>query len=154
MNLTELTLRNSRIAVVVLLVVAAIGISNYFKLERDSMPPYTIRLATVVTHFPGATPSEVEVLVSEPLEEAIREIAEVKTITSESRSELSVITVELLVDVNRSELQGVWTSLRNKVNEVRSSLPTHIQGPVVKDEDIGKVFGVILGVTRSEESRV
>lgn len=147
MNLTKLTLRNSRIAVVVLLVVAAIGISNYFKLERDSMPPYTIRLATVVTHFPGATPSEVEVLVSEPLEEAIREIAEVKTITSESRSELSVITVELLVDVNRSELQGVWTSLRNKVNEVRSSLPTHIQGPVVKDEDIGKVFGVILGVT-------
>lgn len=147
MNLTKLTLNNSRIAIIVILVVAIIGITNYFHLERDSMPPYTIRLATVVTHFPGADPDEVEVLVTEPLEEAIREIPEVKTITSESRPGLSVITVELLVKVRESELQSVWTSLRNKVEDNRNILPSNIIGPVVKDEDIGTVFGIILGVT-------
>lgn len=147
MNLTRLTLKNSRIAIIVILVVAIIGITNYFQLERDSMPSYTIRLASVVTQFPGAASDEVEVLVTEPLEESIREMPEVKTITSESRSGLSVITVELLVEVSNAELQSVWTTLRNKVGDTRKFLPSNIMGPIVKDDDIGTVFGVILGVT-------
>jgi multidrug efflux pump subunit AcrB len=101
----------------------------------------------VVTKFPGADPNKVETLVTEPLEEVIREMAEVKTITSESRPGLSVITVELITDVGGKDLQQVWTTLRNKVEDTRPLLPQGIFGPVVKDEDIGTVFGIILGVT-------
>ncbi|HMM12834.1 MAG TPA: efflux RND transporter permease subunit [Bacteroidales bacterium] len=147
MNLTKVTLNNSRITLIAILVVAIIGIGNYFELERDSMPPYTIRIATVVTQFPGADPHKVETLVTEPLEEVIREMAEVKTITSESRPGLSVITVELITDVGGEELQSVWTTLRNKVEDLKPTLPQGVFGPVVKDEDIGTVFGIILGVT-------
>lgn len=147
MNLTKLTLNNSRITIIGILVVAIIGIGNYFKLERDSMPPYTIRIASVVTQFPGADPNKVETLVTEPLEEVIREMAAVKTITSESRHGLSVITVELITDVGGKELQSVWTTLRNKVEDLKPTLPQGVFGPVVKDEDIGTVFGIILGVT-------
>ncbi|MGD9931951.1 MAG: efflux RND transporter permease subunit [Mangrovibacterium sp.] len=147
MNLTKITLNNSRITFITILVVAIIGIGNYFELERDSMPPYTIRIATVVTQFPGADPNKVETLVTEPLEEVIREMAEVKTITSESRPGLSVITVELITDVGGKELQSVWTTLRNKVEDLKPTLPQGVFGPVVKDEDIGTVFGIILGVT-------
>ncbi|MGC9353159.1 MAG: efflux RND transporter permease subunit, partial [Mariniphaga sp.] len=112
-----------------------------------SMPPYTVRIASVVTQFPGADPHKVETLVTEPLEEVIREMAEVKTITSESRPGLSVITVELITDVGGKELQSVWTTLRNKVEDLKPTLPQGVFGPVVKDEDIGTVFGIILGVT-------
>jgi len=147
MNLTKVTLNNSRITLIAILVVAIIGIGNYFKLERDSMPPYTVRIASVVTRFPGADPQKVEVLVTEPLEEVIREMAEVKTINSESRPGLSVITVELITAVSGKELQSVWTSLRNKVEDLKPTLPQGVFGPVVKDEDIGTVFGIILGVT-------
>ena len=105
MNLTKVTLNNSRITLIAILVVAVIGIGNYFKMERDSMPPYTVRIASVVTQFPGADPQKVEALVTEPLEEVIREMAEVKTITSESRPGLSVITVELITAVGGKELQ-------------------------------------------------
>ena len=111
------------------------------------MPPYTIRLATVVTQYPGADPLEVEALVTDPLEEVIREMAEIKTIGSESRAGLSVITVELVVQVSNNELQPVWENLRNKVEDLKPHLPQGIFGPVVKDEDIGTVFGIILGVT-------
>jgi multidrug efflux pump subunit AcrB len=147
MNLTKITLNNSRITLIAILVVAIIGIGNYFELERDSMPPYTVRIASVVTRYPGADPNKVETLVTEPLEEVIREMAEVKTITSESRPGLSVITVELVTGVSRKELQSVWTTLRNKVEDIKPILPQGIFGPVVKDEDIGTVFGIILGVT-------
>ncbi len=147
MNLTKITLNNTRIAIITFLIVGSIGVFNYFKLERDSMPPYTVRIASVVTQFPGADPLEVEALVTDPLEEVIREMAEIKTISSESRAGLSVITVELLVQVSNKELQSVWENLRNKVADVKPQLPQGIYGPIVKDEDIGKVFGIILGVT-------
>ncbi|MDD4144656.1 MAG: efflux RND transporter permease subunit, partial [Prolixibacteraceae bacterium] len=147
MNLTKVTLNNSRITLIAILVVAVIGIGNYFKMERDSMPPYTVRIASVVTQFPGADPQKVEALVTEPLEEVIREMAEVKTITSESRPGLSVITVELITAVGGKELQSVWTRLRNKIEDFKPVMPQGVFGPVVKDEDIGTVFGIILGVT-------
>ncbi|MCK9450340.1 MAG: efflux RND transporter permease subunit [Bacteroidales bacterium] len=147
MNLTKTTFNNSRITIIAFIIVGLIGIFNYFKLERDSMPPYTIRFASVVTKYPGADPLEVEALVTDPLEEAIREMTEVKTISSESRDGLSVITVELKVQVSKDELQQVWTDLRNKVEDLKPQLPQEIYGPVVKDEDIGTVFGIILGVT-------
>ncbi len=147
MNLTKITLNNTRITIITFLIVGIIGIFNYFSLERDSMPPYTIRIATVVTKYPGADPLEVEALVTDPLEEVIREMAEIKTIESESRDGLSVITVELIVQVSDKELQPVWEDLRNKVEDLKPQLPGDIIGPVVKDEDIGTVFGIILGVT-------
>jgi len=95
MNLTSITLNNNRIAIIVLFIIAIVGISNYFDLSRDSMPPYTVKIASVVTRFPGASPQKVESLVTDKLEEAIREMAEVKTIESESRTGLSVITIHL-----------------------------------------------------------
>ncbi len=147
MNITKLTLNNSRITIIAILLVAAFGISNYFKMERDSMPPYTVRFATVVTGFPGASPIEVESLITDPLEEVIREIAQVKTIRSESRPGLSVITLELITDVSAAQLQSVWTVLRNKVADNRMNLPENIMGPIVKDSDIGTVYGIILGIT-------
>jgi multidrug efflux pump subunit AcrB len=147
MNLTKLTLNNTRIAIIALIIVAFIGIKNYFELSRNSMPPYTVRIASVVTRFPGAGPQKVESLVTDVLEEAIREMVEVKTIESESRTGLSVITVKLKDYVNQDELQPIWDELKSKVNEVRPKLPQNIFGPIVKDKDIGTVFGIILGVT-------
>ena len=147
MNITKITLNNTRISIIVFLIVAAVGTINYFQLERDSMPPYTIRFASIVTNYPGANPLQVEELVTDPLEEVIREMSEIKSIESESRAGLSVITVELVVDVGEKQLQAVWQNLRNKVEDLKPALPQGIFGPVVKDEDIGTVFGIILGVT-------
>ncbi len=147
MNLTKITLNNSRITIIALLIVALVGISNYFDLSRDSMPPYTIRIATVITKFPGANPQKVEALVTDKIEESIREMVEVKTIESESRTGLSVIVVKLKDYVKQDELQAVWDELKDKVSEVRPQLPQNIMGPIVKDKDIGTVFGIILGVT-------
>ena len=147
MNLTKITLNNNRIAIIALLIIAVVGIGNYFDLSRDSMPPYTIRIASVVTYFPGAGPQKVESLVTDKLEEAIREMAEVKTIESESRTGLSVITVKLKDYVGQDDLQPAWDELKDKVNGVKPLLPQNIKGPIVKDKDVGTVFGIILGIS-------
>ena len=72
MNLTKFALENTRVTVMVLLVILVMGLSSYGNLARDSMPPFTIRIATVVTQFPGASPERVEQLITKQIEEVVQ----------------------------------------------------------------------------------
>ena len=59
MNLTEFSIEKNRVSLALLVVVVIMGLTLYQTLSRDSMPPYTVRIATVVSAFPGASPSRV-----------------------------------------------------------------------------------------------
>ncbi|MDE2707020.1 MAG: efflux RND transporter permease subunit, partial [Gemmatimonadota bacterium] len=99
MNLTQIALENNRVTIVVLLVVLVLGLVGYQTMPRDSMPPYTIRVASVVTSFPGAGPERVEALITSKIEEVAQELPELKTVTSESRTGLSIVSVALKQEV-------------------------------------------------------
>ena len=147
MNLTQIALENNRVTIVVLLVVALLGLVGYQTMPRDSMPPYTIRVASVVTSFPGAGPERIEALITSKIEEVAQELPELKTVTSESRTGLSVVSVQLKQEVSPEELQAVWDRLRRKIETIRSDLPEGIYGPEVKDDGIGVVYGIAIGLT-------
>jgi multidrug efflux pump subunit AcrB len=146
MNLSKLALNNNRVTYMLLLLIVVMGLVGYQSLSRNSMPPYTVRVATVVTVFPGAGPERVESLVSSKIEEVAQEIPEVDFISSESRTGLSVITIALQDYVKAKDLQPIWDRLRRKIDGIRKDLPSDISGPTVKDEDIGVVYGIILGI--------
>ena len=146
MNLTQIALENNRVTIVVLLVVLLLGLAGYQTMPRDSMPPYTIRVASVVTSFPGAGPERVEALITSKIEEVAQELPELKTVTSESRTGLSVVSVALKQEVPSEELQAVWDRLRRKIETIRSDLPEGIRGPEVKDDGIGVVYGIVIGL--------
>ncbi|MXY84884.1 MAG: efflux RND transporter permease subunit [Gemmatimonadetes bacterium] len=147
MNLTQIALENNRVTIVVLLVVVLLGLAGYQTMPRDSMPPYTIRVASVVTSFPGAGPERVEALITSKIEEVAQELPELKTVASESRTGLSIVSVELKQEVSPDELQAVWDRLRRKIETIRSDLPEGIYGPEVKDDGIGVVYGIVIGLT-------
>jgi multidrug efflux pump subunit AcrB len=146
MNLTAAAIKYNRVTYTLLFVVVVLGFTAYNQLSRDSMPPYTVRVATIVTSFPGAGPERVELLISDEVEKVAQEIAEVKTITSESRTGLSVVTVELQNEISGNELQPIWDRLRRKVSKLSSSLPENINGPEVNADELGVVYGIMLGL--------
>ena len=147
MNLTRIALENNRVTIVVLLVVALLGLVGYQTMPRDSMPPYTVRIASVVTSFPGAGPERVEALITSKIEEAAQELPELKTVTSESRTGLSIVSVELEQEVPPGDLRSVWDRLRRKIESIRSDLPEGIHGPEVNDDGVGVVYGIVIGLT-------
>ena len=147
MNLARIALENNRATIVVLFVVALLGLVGYQTMPRDSMPPYTVRVASVVTGFPGAGPERVEALITSRIEEAAQELPVLKTVTSESRTGLSVVSVELKQEVHPEELQAVWDRLRRKIETIRSDLPESIYGPEVNDDGVGVVYGIVIGLT-------
>ncbi len=146
MNITKLSLENNRVTILMILVITLLGLAGYTQLSRDAMPPFTIRLCQVVTHFPGASPERVEKLVTDKIEKVVQEIPELKTVTSESRTGLSIVIVTLNADVHKKDLQAVWDKIRRKLDEIKSDLPENIYGPNVKDDSVGVTYGIQLGL--------
>jgi len=145
MNLTQFSINRNRVSLSILTVILVLGLVLYPSLSRDSMPPYTVRIATVVSSFPGASPIRVEELVTDKIEEVAQELPELKEVSSTSRSGISVVTVELKMETDPEDLQAVWDRLRRKLDMI-SDLPENVI-PVLDDDGIGEVFGIALGLT-------
>ena len=146
MNITKISIENNRVTILMIVVITILGLVGYTQLSRDAMPPFTIRVCQVVTNFPGASPERVEKLVTDKIEKVVQEIPELKTVTSESRTGISILKVELKPDVQQDELQAVWDKIRRKLNDIKSELPENIYGPNVKDDAVGVTYGIQLGL--------
>ena len=145
MNLAEFSINKNRITLMVLSTIVLLGISMYFGLSRDSMPPYTVRVATVVSQFPGASPERVELLVTDKVEKVAQELPELKEVNSNSRTGLSIVTVTLKDEVAPEKMQAVWDRLRRKLNSLQG-LPEGVK-PNLNDDGIGDVYGIVVGMT-------
>ncbi len=144
MNITKFSLSQNRVVLSILAIVIVMGLVSYNNLSRDSMPPFTIRVATIVTSFPGASPERVEELITDKIEKVAQELPELKEVTSTSRTGLSVVSVELKMDVTPNKLQAVWDRLRRKLNTIQG-LPQNVV-PQLNDEGIGEVFGIAVAL--------
>ncbi len=145
MNLSQAAIRYNRVTAMIALVIASVGVAVYFELPRDSMPPFTARVCSIVTQFPGASPERVESLVTDPIERVVQELADLEYVASTSRTGVSVVRVDLTDDVAESRLQSVWDELRRKLDGLR--LPDGVRGPTVEDEDVGVVYPIFVGVS-------
>lgn len=146
MSITAWALKRTRVVWTILVLLAGMGVIAYKSLPRNDMPAYTIRFAALVTQFPGASPERVETLITDPLEEVIQEIPEVKSITSESRTGLSVISVEIRQDIPAELLQEIWDRLRKKLDTRAKTLPSGAHAPDLQDDGLGVVYGIVVGL--------
>ncbi len=144
MNIAAWCIENNRTSLVILFLLVFLGMSTYLHIPRLEDPEFTVRTALVITPFPGASPQRVEELVTDKLEEHIREISEVDHITSQSMSGLSIIEVN--IQQQYKNLDPIWQNLRNKVSDAAHDLPEGVYPPIVNDE-FGDVFGILIALT-------
>ena len=144
MNITQVAIEKKQVTIVFLLVILVAGFQTYQKMPRAEDPGFVIRAAQVTTFFPGASPERVEQLVTDKLEKIIQEIPEIDYIDSESKTGMSVITVN--IKESYKHMRPIWDNLRRKVEDAEPDLPQDVIGPFVNDE-FGDVFGIILALT-------
>jgi len=145
MNIAKISIEKNRITLVVLASIILMGMAMYSALSRDSMPPFTIRVASIVSSFPGASPERVEQLVTDKIEKLAQELPELKDVSSTSRTGLSVVSVALKDEVDSKDLQAVWDRLRRKIDNIEG-LPQDVE-PDLNDDGIGDVYGIVVGLT-------
>ncbi|MCA9672043.1 MAG: efflux RND transporter permease subunit [Myxococcales bacterium] len=142
--MTRYAIDKTRVTAVVLLLLVVGGWLAFRSLPRAEDPGFIVRNALVTTFFPGASPDRVEKLVTDPLEKAIQEIPEIESVTSTSRTGISVINVA--VKEQYKKMRPIWDALRRKVEREAAKLPAGVRKPQVNDE-YGDVFGIVLGLS-------
>ena len=144
MTLTRLAVENNRVTWVVLAVIILAGLQAFMNMPRAYDPGFIIRTAQVVTYFPGAAAERVEALVSSPIEEVVKELPELDFVQSESRSGVSIVSVN--IRESYSAMRPIWDNLRRKIDSVADELPAGVSTPQVND-DFGDVYGIVVGLT-------
>ena len=146
MSLAETAVKRPTITWFATVLVLLGGLAGYFKLGQLEDPEFTVKDATVVTLYPGASAKEVELEVTDRLERAIQEMPQVKEFESRSSAGMSHIKVTLLSRYGSDKLPQVWDVLRKKIRDATRDLPPGVQEPKVGD-DFGDVYGFLLAVS-------
>ncbi|MEL0035636.1 MAG: efflux RND transporter permease subunit, partial [Gammaproteobacteria bacterium] len=144
MNITKLAIDNNRLTLIAFLLIFLGGIQVFNQMPRDYDPGFIVRAAQVVTYFPGASPERVEQLISSKIEDVAKEIPELDFVTSESRTGVSVVIVN--IKESYTEMRPIWDNLRRKIEDIEADLPSGTVGPFVNDE-FGDVYGIVMTVT-------
>lgn len=144
MDITRYTIEKNRVFWVVFLILIFSGISAYFTLPKNEDPGFIVRVAFIQTSLPGASPERVEQLITDKLEKKLQEMPEIKNITSQSLTGVSLVYAEMKAEY--SDMRPIWEKLRRKVEDAKSSLPEGVKGPFVNDE-FGDVFGTVIAIT-------
>ena len=122
------------------------GYSSLSNLPRIEDPRITNRYPVVITRLPGASAERIESLVTDPLEVALEELAEIKKVESTSRAGISSISIELNDSVGPGQNEQVFSKIRDKVGDVAATLPEGTIDPVVDDKVEAVAFSLLIAI--------
>lgn len=132
MKIWELSIRRPIFMSCVLVALMVVGIFSFSRTPVELFPDVTFPIVTVNVVYPGAGPTEIETLVSKPIEEELSGIAGMKNIRSINRESVSVVVAEFNLDV---DIKYAEQQVRDKVSGVRRKLPDSIEEPVIAKVD-------------------
>lgn len=141
MNISRYSILRPSVIIFFLVAILLGGIYAFEKLGKREDSTFIIKSAIVICPYAGATPGEVENLVSKPLERGVRTLSAVHKITSESHYGYARLVVELHPSTAPEHIPQLWDELRRKVNDLRSQLPNGV-GEISIIDDFGDVYGL------------
>ena len=132
MKLPEISIQRPVLATMMSLALVLFGAISLSRLPVRELPDIDPPIVNVTTVYPGANASVVETEITERLEEAVNNVPGIKTLRSESREQVSNITIEfnLSRDINIAA-----QDVRDRVSRVRGRLPETIDEPVISKQD-------------------
>ena len=140
---------NRRLLAMVLGLLVVSGLAAIETLPRQEDPRITARNAQVLAEYPGADPQRVEALVARVLEEELRTLSDIDTVSSTSREGIATIAIELADDVD--DVQPIWSRVRDKLADAEPRLPETARSPRLVDDRF-YAFTMVIALTLDEGS--
>ncbi|RNF52662.1 efflux RND transporter permease subunit [Marinomonas hwangdonensis] len=126
----------------ILLIGGVIAFTNLGQLED---PEFTIKESLIITHYPGASPEQVEEEVTYAIETELQNLPYVDKIVSTSKAGYSQVQITIKDTYRAEQLKQIWDEVRKKIRDISGGFPTGVANPIVVD-DFGDVYGVMLAV--------
>ena len=108
--------------------VVLMGLFAYTRLPVDLFPDIETNMLTVITAYPGASASDIETNVTRPMENTLNSTENLKTITSQSKDNMSLVILEFNYG---TDIDLATNDVRDKIEMVKSSLPDNISNPII-----------------------
>ncbi|MDO4224830.1 MAG: efflux RND transporter permease subunit [Bergeyella zoohelcum] len=144
MKLAEISIKRPSLVIVMLIALLLGGLFSYKQLNYELIPSVEVKVVTVSTVYPGASPSEVESTISEKIEDAVSALEGIKKIQTKSFESLSVVIIEFKNDV---DVDFALNEAQRKINAIRSELPDDAKEPSLAQFSLSDLPVVSLGVT-------
>ncbi|NBW93615.1 MAG: efflux RND transporter permease subunit, partial [Bacteroidetes bacterium] len=132
MRITDTAITYRTTILVLTAVLSLGGIYSYITIPKESNPSIEIPQIVVTTIYPGASPKDVESLITQEIEAEIQGINNIKEIRSTSTEGVSSIIVEFEPDIS---IDDAFTKVRDKVDVAKSDLPSDVEEPIVSEID-------------------
>lgn len=146
MGITAFIVARKSVAYFFVFLLAVGGGLSFFQLGQLEDPDFTVKTGVVVTQYPGASPEQVELEVTDRIEQAIQEMPQLDELVSFSRAGVSIISVDIKSQYWSDELPQVWDEMRSKINDITHLLPPGVGAPNISD-DFNFVYGFVLAIT-------
>lgn len=146
MTLPELSIKRPIFIICVVALMLILGVISLFKMPVDLFPDVTFPIVAVQVTYPGASPVDLEKQVSKIIEDELGSLSGLKTMTSNNLDSVAMIVLEfrLGTDIKEAEQQ-----IRNRIGNIRRSLPSDIYEPVIYRFDPADQPIITLAVTSS-----
>jgi len=146
----EFSLRHNRIIIITTILFISFGVLSFYLMPRQLNPDSTQRDGDIEVLYPGASPSKVEVLVTRPLEERLREIDDLEEIDSDSVEGQSEVDVDF---TDTADIDEVQREVREKVSAVASTFPDGVEEPEVEFSEL-ETAQMVIGLASAERTRM
>lgn len=152
-NLSALAVRERSITFFLIILITIAGTIAFFKMGRAEDPPFTIKIMTVITAWPGATAEEMQDQVAEKIEKRMQELRYYDRTETFTRPGLAFTTVTLLDSTPPSEVKEEFYQARKKISDESKNLPAGVIGPMVNDEYADVTFALFALKAKGEPQR-
>src|SRR5512136_1439059 len=150
-RLVEASIRFRGVVVLLACVSIAYGIYTAQRASYDVYPEFVPPQVVVQTEAPGMSPTDVETLVTRPVETALNGMPDLATIRSESIQGLSVVTV---VFEDRTNLYLARQMVSERIAEAASSLPAGVEAPAMAPLTTAIGMTLVVGLTSNTRSEM
>lgn len=144
MKLAEVSIKRPSVVIVMLIVLIFGGLWSYTQLNYELIPSFEVKVVTVATIYPGASPAEVENTVSRKIEDAVSSLEGIKKIETKSFESLSLVTIQFN---NDADVDYALNEAQRKINAIRSDLPEDIEEPSISQFSLSDMPILSMGVT-------
>jgi len=138
--------RNGHLLALSIIIILVAGISAITSLPRLEDPRIDLRNVLVLTSYPGASAERVEALVSDVLEDELRQLYEVKEIKSTSTAGFSTLFIELQNSIDNSNNQQVFSKIRDAIGDASKRFPAGAGEPLLEDKRGATAFTIMMSI--------
>ena len=146
MNIYKTSVNNPITSIIVFVAVAIMGVFSLSRLGIDLFPDIESNMLMVMTSYPGASAEDIENNVTRPLENVLNGVDHLKDITSQSKENISIVTLEFEYGY---DLDILANDVRDKL-DMLSTLPDGVSQPIIFKFSSDMIPVLMLGVTAEE----